>query len=101
MISVPLEEDGINIEELLELEKILQKNKVDFIYTMINFETPTGISWSTEKKKKILELSEKYNFTIIEDDCLSPLYYYNNVTIPLKAMDKKNKVIYINSFSKL
>ncbi len=98
MISVPLEEDGINIEEL---EKILQKNKVDFIYTMINFESPTGISWSTEKKKKILELSEKYNFTIIEDDCHSHLYYYNNITTPLKTMDRKNKVIYINSFSKL
>lgn len=98
MISVSLEEDGINIEEL---EKILQKNKVDFIYTMINFESPTGISWSTEKKKKILELSEKYNFTIIEDDCHSHLYYYNNVATPLKAMDRKNKVIYINSFSKL
>ncbi|MDR3259083.1 MAG: PLP-dependent aminotransferase family protein [Fusobacteriaceae bacterium] len=98
MISVPIEKDGINIDEM---EKVLQKNKVDFIYTMINFESPTGISWSTEKKRKILEFSEKYNFTIIEDDCLSHLYYYNNVSIPLKAMDTKNKVIYINSFSKL
>lgn len=98
MISVPVLEDGF---DLIELEKILQNNKIDFIYTMINFECPTGISWSLEKKLKILELANKYKFAIIEDDCMSDFYYFNNPSIPLKALDSNNNVIYINSFSKV
>lgn len=98
IISIPIEDDGVNIEKL---EKVLETNKVDFFYCMINFQSPIGITWSMIKKKKLLELSLKYNFTIIEDDCLSPLYYYNNKTFPLKTLDEKNKVIYINSYSKL
>lgn len=97
MICVPLEKDGMN---LFELEKILQNHKVDFLYTMINFESPTGIVWSEEKKKQLLELASKYNFLIPEDDCLSDLYYYNRTVCPLKAMDKEERVIYLHSFSK-
>lgn len=97
MISVPVLEDGF---DLIELERILQKRKIDFVYTMINFECPTGISWSFEKKLKILELANKYNFVIIEDNCMSEFYYYNNPSFPLKALDNNDKVIYINSFSK-
>lgn len=98
IISIPLEKDGVNIEKL---EKSLETNKIDFFYCMINFQSPVGITWSLEKKKKLLKLSLEYNFTIIEDDCLSPLYYYDNKAFPLKSLDEKNKVIYINSFSKL
>lgn len=98
MLSVPVLEDGF---DLVELEKILQNNKIDFVYTMINFECPTGISWSLEKKLKILELANKYKFTIIEDDCMSNFYYFDNPSIPLKALDSNNNVIYINSFSKV
>ena len=98
MLSVPVLEDGF---DLIELEKILQNNKIDFLYTMINFECPTGISWSLEKKLKILELANKYKFTIIEDDCMSEFYYFDNPSIPLKALDTNDKVIYINSFSKM
>ena len=53
------------------------------------------------KKLKILELANKYKFTIIEDDCMSDFYYFNNPSIPLKALDSNNNVIYINSFSKV
>lgn len=67
MISVPVLEDGF---DLIELEKILQNNKIDFIYTMINFECPTGISWSLEKKLKILELANKYKFLLKTIVCL-------------------------------
>lgn len=98
MICVPLEKDGMN---LFELEKVLQNNKIDFLYTMINFESPTGIVWSEIKKRKLLELASKYNFLIIEDDCLSELYYNGQIVKPLKSMDKEERVIYLHSFSKI
>ena len=96
--SVGLEEDGFDLDEL---ENILKEENIAFIYTMIDFESPTGISWSNEKRQKLVELARKYNTYIIEDDCLSDIYF-DTPKIPLKSLDKNNKyVISIKSFSKV
>ena len=44
---------------------------------MSYFHNPTGVSYSREKKIKILELAKIYDFYIIEDDYLSELIYDN------------------------
>lgn len=99
IFEVELEDDGIN---LVKMEEILKKNKISCFYTMSYFHNPTGISYSLSKKKKLLELAEKYDFYIIEDDYLSELRYDKEVEYtPLKWLDKNNKVIYIKSFSKV
>ncbi len=96
--TVEMLEDGFDMEEL---EEILNHTHVDFVYTMINFQSPTGVRWSHEKKLKLIELSKEYDFMIIEDDCLSELYFYDNPAAPLKALDKDNRIIYIKTFSKI
>lgn len=95
--SVHMEKDGMN---LVELEEILKSENINFIYTMMDFESPTGISWSDEKKNKLMELAEKYGVYIVEDDCLSDIYFYER-KLSLKSLDFENKyVIRIKSFSK-
>ncbi|MDU4327417.1 MAG: PLP-dependent aminotransferase family protein, partial [Clostridium celatum] len=80
----------------------LKKNKIKCFYTMSYFQNPTGISYSLEKKLKILELAEKYDFYIIEDDYLSELIFDDNIKHePFKVLDKNDRVIYIKSFSKI
>ena len=99
LFEVTMEDDGINVDKF---EKILQKNKIRCFYTMSYFQNPTGISYSNEKKKRILELAEIYDFYIIEDDYLSELIYENSIEyIPFKWLDKNDRVIYIKSFSKI
>lgn len=99
IFEVEVEADGVNLEKF---EEILKKNKIRCFYTMSYFQNPTGISYSLEKKKKLLELAEKYNFYIIEDDYLSELIYDKTVEyIPFKWLDKNDRVIYIKSFSKI
>ena len=98
--------DNINLEEdgwdMLQLESLLQVKKVDFIYVMTNFQNPTGVSWSNEKKKKILELAKKYNFYIIEDDCFSDFFYTESYyPESLKAIDVDDRVFFIKTFSKI
>lgn len=69
---------------------------------MSYFQNPTGISYSLEKKKKLIELAEKYDFYIIEDDYLAELIYDDHVDyIPFKWLDKNDRVVYIKSFSKI
>lgn len=98
VITVSMEQDGINIAELENLLKVYHPK---FLYIMAYFQTPTGISYSMDKKRKLLDLAEKYHFYIIEDDNLYDFYYGKNKIVPLKALDYKNKVIYIKSFSKI
>lgn len=99
VFEVPIEEDGINIEQF---EKILKKHKIKFFYTMSYFHNPTGISYSWEKKLKILELAQIYDFYIIEDDYLSELIYDDNIQHePFKKLDAYDRVVYIKSFSKV
>ncbi|HEY5523847.1 MAG TPA: PLP-dependent aminotransferase family protein [Clostridium sp.] len=99
IFEVDMEEDGVNIESF---EKVLKKNKISCFYTMSYFQNPTGVSYSLEKKKKIMELAQKYDFYIIEDDYLSELIYDESVDyIPFKWLDKNDRVVYIKSFSKI
>lgn len=99
IFEVDMEYDGVNIKSF---EKVLKKNKITCFYTMSYFQNPTGASYSLEKKIKILELAEKYDFYIIEDDYLSELVYDKSVEyIPFKWLDKNDRVIYIKSFSKI
>ena len=99
LFEVPIEDDGINLDKF---EKILQKNEIRCFYTMSYFQNPTGISYSLEKKKRILDLAEIYDFYIIEDDYLSELIYENSLEyISFKSLDKNDRVIYIKSFSKI
>lgn len=99
VFEIPVEDDGINIKKF---EEVLKKNKIKCFYTMSYFQNPTGISYSLEKKLKILELAKKYDFYIIEDDYLSELIFDNDIKHePFKVLDKNDRVIYIKSFSKI
>ena len=98
VVSIPMLDDGIDIGILkLKLEKIKPK----LMYIMPNFQNPTGISYSTYKKKKLIELAEKYDFYILEDDFISDFKFESKDNRPIRSYDDKNRVIYIKSFSKI
>lgn len=98
LIEIPLEQDGMDMEAL---ENLLKLYHPKFIYVMAYFQTPTGISYSLQKKRHLLELAEKYDTYIIEDDNLYDFNYKDEKIVPLKALDYKNRVVYIKSFSKV
>jgi len=97
IIGVPMEQDGLNIEFL---EEILKKYNPKFIYTMPNFQNPTGITMSIGKRKRLLFLAEKYNVPLIEDDVSGDLRFEGEDLPSLKALDRTRQVIYISSLSK-
>lgn len=98
IISIPMLDDGIDIGILkLKLEKIKPK----LIYTMPNFQNPTGISYSSYKKKKLIELAEEHDFYILEDDFISDFNFESEDNKTIRSYDDKNRVIYIKSFSKI
>lgn len=98
LIEIPMENDGMKISVL---EDYLKLYRPRFIYMMAYFQTPTGISYSLEKKRRLLELAERYDTYIIEEDDFYDFYYSKEAPVPLKALDYKNRVVYIKSFSKI
>lgn len=97
IISIPILKDGINIDIL---EKSIKNSNPKFLYIMTNYQSPTTYSYSRSKKEKLLDLANRYNFYIIEDDFLTDLSF-NHKKLPLKSQDRNNRVIFIKSFSKV
>jgi DNA-binding transcriptional MocR family regulator len=98
IFEVDILEDGI---DLIQFEDILKKNKIKCFYAMSYFQNPTGATYSLEKKLRILDLAELYDFYIVEDDYLSELIYDNKKYNSFKSLDINDRVIYIKSFSKI
>ncbi|MCC5912148.1 MAG: PLP-dependent aminotransferase family protein [Clostridiaceae bacterium] len=98
IIDIPLKEDGLDLESL---EKKILTYKPKFLYLMPNFQNPTGISYTLEKKEKIIAIAKKHNLLIVEDDYLSDLNFYGENNATLKSLDHNELVIYIKSFSKI
>lgn len=86
LIEIPLEEDGM---DMVILENFLKLYHPRFIYMMAYYQTPTGISYSMEKKRRLLELAEKYDTYIIEEDDFYDFHYDKEPIVPLKALDYK------------
>lgn len=98
-IEVPTDENGMIIDEL---EKILATtDHVKLMYVIPDFQNPTGISWSLERRKKFMEVINKYEIPVIEDNPYGELRFEGEILPSLKSLDKKGLVIYLGSFSKI
>ena len=96
LVTLPMDQDGM---ECSYLEKLIQKWNPRLICLNSSFHDPTGQVLSTERRKEILRLSEKYRLPIIEYDEASELYYDTPAISPLKVFDELENVVYIYSFS--
>jgi len=95
IIEMPMLNDGPDFDALSGL---LKEHKPKLIYTMPNFQVPTGICYSSESKHRLLELAGGMGAYIIEEDQYSD-FYYDGVKRNLLRTES-DKVIYIKSFAK-
>lgn len=95
--GIEITERGIDMERL---EHLFKCNDIKCFYTVTRFHNPTGCSYSNKERRKIVELAQKYDVYIIEDDYLGDLDPDKNQD-PMFAYDPSGRVIYIKSFSKV
>jgi len=96
-LPVPMREDGLDLDRL---ERALGREKVAFVYTMPNFQNPTGITTGHEHRLRLLSLCRSGGVPIVEDGFEEDMKYYGRVDLPVKSMDGENIVIYVGTFSK-
>ncbi len=97
VVGVEMDEDGMRMDVL---EAILRETRPRFIYTIPDFQNPTGRCMSLERRKQLVALAEQYDTYIIEDAPYSLIRFSGSGRPAVKSFDTTDRVIYLGSFSK-
>ncbi|HEY2492995.1 MAG TPA: PLP-dependent aminotransferase family protein [Paenibacillus sp.] len=107
IIPVEGNKEGILLEHL---QQQIESHQPKVLFVAPNFVNPTGVLWSLERRKEVLELCRRHEILIVEDDSYGDLYFMNEKEAPftkrypsLFALDGHGaggQVLYVGSFSK-
>ena len=96
VLGVTRTQEGLDLEQV---ENMFKNNNIKFFYTIPRFHNPLGTSLSSKEKDKLLELAEKYDVYIVEDDYLADLEV-DKKQRSIFARGMSNKIVYIRGFTK-
>jgi len=106
-LTVPCDGQGMRTDLL---EDALKK-RPRFIYVLPNFQNPSGVTLSLDRRQELVELADMYGVPIIEDDPYGKLRYFGEDLPPIWVLDQQHRggrgvaessnVIYMSTFSKL
>lgn len=96
IITMKTDEQGIITDYL---EPMIIKYKPKMIYTIPTFNLPANTVLPLDRRYDLISISGKYGIPVIEDDTIYNIRYRGDKVPPLKAIDKYNSVIYLDSFS--
>ncbi|WP_018962888.1 PLP-dependent aminotransferase family protein [Coprothermobacter platensis] len=101
-VSVPTDENGVIPEKLEEIVRDLKKQgkRVKFLYVIPTFQNPAGYTLSLERRKRLVEIAEREDFLLVEDDPYSYLVYEGERPPCIKSFDTSEHVVYLSTFSK-
>lgn len=97
IVGVPMDDDGLDTEAL---EQVLQERKIKLVYTIPEFQNPSGRTMTLARRRRLVELAEQHDFIILEDAPYSDLRYEGVPMPPIYTLDKNGRTIYLGSFSK-
>lgn len=98
-IEVPTDDDGMIPEEL---EKILStESRVKLIYTIPEFQNPTGRTWSLERKKALVSIATRYKIVVLEDNPYGELRFEGDALPSAASFDSIGNVLCLGTFSKI
>ena len=86
---------------LSDVERKIREFHPKFIYAIPTFQNPTGITMPEDRRRGLLELAEKYDVVIFEDDPYREIRYSGEELPYIKSMDRSGKVILAGSLSKI
>ncbi len=97
--GIPMEPDGMDMDAL---ERALDEERdVKFIYTIPNFQNPTGITMSAEKRRRMYALAKRHRVLILEDNPYGDLRFAGEPVPAVKSLDEDGLVVYAGTFSKV
>jgi 2-aminoadipate transaminase len=98
-VEIPTDDDGMQPEAL---ERALRSEKrVKLLYTVPNFQNPSGRTWSAERRRRLAALALRYNVPVIEDNPYGELCYDGTTPPCIQTLDEAGLVISLGTFSKI
>ena len=97
-VAVQLDSDGLNIEDL---QRTMEKYNPKVAYLIPNFQNPTGLTYTKEKREQIFDVIKDKDMILIQDDPYGELRFTDDERIPYIGLNKSEKNIYLGSFSKI
>jgi 2-aminoadipate transaminase len=103
LMQIPIDEDGLKIDDLSRLLKTLrdQGRHVRFLYTIPTYQNPTGFSLLKQRRNELIDLSERWDLMIVEDDVYRDISFDGVMLPSLRSLDHRGCVLSIGSFSKI
>jgi 2-aminoadipate transaminase len=103
LVGIPMDDEGMQMDILEEKLTRLKKEakKVKFIYTISNFQNPAGVTMSLARRKKIIEIAQKFNLFIVEDNPYEKLRFEGEPIPSIYSLDNNGSVISLGTFSKI
>ncbi|MEN3009462.1 MAG: PLP-dependent aminotransferase family protein [Candidatus Bipolaricaulaceae bacterium] len=103
LVGVPLEEDGMDLEFLRKAIREARRagHTPKLIYTVPDFQNPTGITWSEEKRRELLEIARAEDLLVVEDIPYRWLRYRGEPLPTLASLDEEGRVLVLLTFSKI
>lgn len=98
-VSVPQDEQGMRVDALEEKLKNHPKAKV--LYTVPNFQNPTGKTLPADRRQKVAELAAKYDVMVLEDNPYGDIRFAGEHVPAIKSYDTTDHVLYMSTFSKI
>ncbi|MCP4515016.1 MAG: PLP-dependent aminotransferase family protein, partial [Delftia sp.] len=98
LLGVPVDEGGMQVERV---EDALRTARPRLIFTVPTFHNPTGTCMSSQRRRRLVALAERYNVPILEDDFIGNLRFEGRALPAIKALDSGGHVIYAGTFSKI
>lgn len=98
IVRIPVDEQGIIVDAIPALCK---KHPIRALYITSHHYHPTTVTLSPERRLRLMQLAEQYQFVILEDDYDYDYHFDNAPVLPLASGDTKGSVLYFGSYTKL
>ena len=101
VVHVAMDDDGLMPDALREALRTVEAagRRVKFLYTIPNFQNPTGVTLTVPRRAEVLEICRQHNVLVVEDNPYGLLGFDGQTYPALRSMDPDN-VVYLGSFSK-
>lgn len=97
LIRVPVDKHGLRTDMVRE---ICERERVRMLYITPHHHFPTTVTLCAERRMELLEIANRCNFAILEDDYDYDFHYASSPLLPLASADVNGMVVYIGSLSK-
>ena len=100
--AVPIDDGGIIVDEMERTLKSLADagRAPKFYYVVPNYQNPSGITMSAARRRAIIALGRRFDFTIVEDDVYSDIRFEASLPPSFFALASGEKVLRLGTFSK-